>query len=71
MRVFAIWVELAHDMTIQGPHDADARHHGRAVVIHDQEHRFDRSLPFRALLFRLGQFGCSPCGILATKPNFW
>jgi hypothetical protein len=53
MRVFAIWVELAHDVPVQGPHEADARHHGWAVVFDDQEQRFDRGLPLREILLRL------------------
>jgi len=32
MRVFSIGVENAHDVTVQCSHDADARHHGRAVM---------------------------------------
>jgi hypothetical protein len=36
---------------VQRPHHADASHHGWAVEFHDQEHGFDRGLPFRDLLF--------------------
>jgi hypothetical protein len=46
-------VELPHYVTVQRPHDADARHHGRTGVFDDQEHRFDRGLPLRELLFGL------------------
>jgi hypothetical protein len=49
MRVFAVWIELPHDMTVQCVHDADPRKHGRAVMFDDQKHRFDRSLPLRAV----------------------
>jgi hypothetical protein len=42
-------------MPVQRPHDADARHHGRAVMFDDQKHCFDRSLPFIELLFSLGE----------------
>jgi hypothetical protein len=38
MRVFAIWVERTHDVPVQSPHDADARHHRRsAVAFGDQD----------------------------------
>jgi hypothetical protein len=55
MRVFAIGIELTHDIWVQRPHEAYARHHGRAAVFDDQEHRFDRGLPLRELLFGLGK----------------
>jgi hypothetical protein len=55
MRVFAVWIELPHDMTVQCLHDADLRKHGRAVLFDDQKHRFDRSLPLCELLFGLRQ----------------
>jgi hypothetical protein len=44
MRVFAPRIERPYDVAVQSPHDADARHHGRAVMFDDQEYRFDRSL---------------------------
>jgi hypothetical protein len=53
MRVFARRIELQRDVTVQRPHDADPRKPGRAVMFDDQEHRFDRSLPLRKLLFGL------------------
>jgi hypothetical protein len=56
MRVFAIWVELPKDVTVQCPHHANARHHGRPVILDDEEQRFDRSLPFLEMLFDLGSF---------------
>jgi hypothetical protein len=44
------------DVTVQGPHDADAREHRRAAVAFgDQEQDLDRSLPFLDLLFGLRQ----------------
>jgi hypothetical protein len=55
MRVFAIWVELPNDVTVQRPHDTDPRHHGRAVMVDNQEHRFDCGLPLAEVLFGLGQ----------------
>jgi hypothetical protein len=53
MRVIAIRIEFSNDVTVQSPHDADARHHGRTLVFDDQEHRFDCGLPLRELLFGL------------------
>jgi hypothetical protein len=55
--------ELPHDVTVQRPHDADARH-GRAVAIDDQEHRFDRTLPFLELLLGLRELLDIFCGVL-------
>jgi hypothetical protein len=45
MRVFAIGIELPNEVTVQRPHEADARHHGGSVILDDQEQRFDRGLP--------------------------
>jgi hypothetical protein len=55
MVVFAIGIEHALDVSIQRPHDADARHHRAAVAFGDQDQRFDRNLPFLELLFGLWQ----------------
>jgi hypothetical protein len=55
MGVFAIWIELANDAPVQGPHEADASKHRRAAVFDNQEQRFDRGLPLRDLLFGLRQ----------------
>src|SRR6202048_3384854 len=38
---------------VHSPHDTDARKHRRAVMFDHQEHRFDRGLPFREVLFAL------------------
>jgi hypothetical protein len=44
------------DVTVQGSHDADARHHRRAAVAFgDQDQDFNGSLPFLDLLFGLRQ----------------
>jgi hypothetical protein len=48
-------IKLPNDVPVQSPHDADARHHGRAGVLYDQQHGFDRGLPFREILFGLGK----------------
>ena len=57
MRVFAIGIELANVVTVQGPHDPDAREHRRAAVAFgDQDQDFNGSLPFLELLFALGEF---------------
>jgi len=53
MRVFAHWVEIPNDVSVQRPKDADACHHGRTLVFDDQQQRFDRGLPLVELLFGL------------------
>lgn len=53
MMLFPIWIEHPFDMSVQRPHDADARHHRRAAVLGDQEKHFDRSLSLLDLLFGL------------------
>jgi hypothetical protein len=53
MGVFAILIELPNDVTVQRSHDADVRHHRRAVMRDDQQQGFDRGLPFFKLLFGL------------------
>jgi len=48
---------------VQCPHDADARHHGRAAKLDDQEQGFDRGLPLIKILFGLRQAGDVVAGI--------
>jgi hypothetical protein len=44
MMVFAVGIEHPLDVTVQGPHDADAREHRRAVLVDDQKQGLDRIL---------------------------
>jgi hypothetical protein len=37
-------VKRAFNVSVQCPHDADARHHGRTAEFDDQEQRFYRGL---------------------------
>jgi hypothetical protein len=53
MMIFAIGVEHAFNLAVQRPHDADARHHRRAVLLGDQDQTFHCCLPFRHLVFGL------------------
>jgi hypothetical protein len=53
--VFARWIKHPLDVSVQCPHDTDARHHGRPIEIDDQEQGFDRGLPFLEQLLSLGQ----------------
>ena len=53
MRVLPARIKYPLDVTVQRPQHADARHHGRAVVLDDQEQRFGCGLPFINLLFGL------------------
>ena len=54
----------AFDVTVQGPHDPDAREHRRAVLVDDQKQGLDRILPFLDLLFGLRQLLDISGGIL-------
>jgi hypothetical protein len=42
---------------VQSPHDADAREHGGAAEVCQQDERFDRGPPFRRGGFAFGQGG--------------
>ena len=56
MRVFARCIKLPKVPAVQRSHDADACHHGRAVMFDDQEHRFDRSRHSARCCSALGSF---------------
>jgi hypothetical protein len=65
MMIFAIRIEYPLDVTVQCPHDADARHHrGAAVAFGDEDQDFNGSLPLLDLLFGLGQLLDISGGIL-------
>jgi len=55
MRVFARRIKHPLDVSVQCPHHTNARHHGRAVELDDQEQGFYRSLPFLKILLGLGK----------------
>ena len=55
MLVFAISVEHPLDVAVQSSHDADARHHGRAVELDYHEQGFNRGLPLVEQLLGLGE----------------
>lgn len=57
MMTFAVGVEIPNVVPIERPHDADAREHGRAAKLRDQEQRFHCGLPRRGVVFGLGQLG--------------
>jgi len=44
MMILARGIKLPNVAAVQCPHDADARHHGRAVEFDDREQGFDRGL---------------------------
>jgi hypothetical protein len=54
MRLFAIGIEHALDMTIERLHDPDPRHHRMSAAATEHQH-FDRRLPFRQVGFLLRQ----------------
>jgi hypothetical protein len=51
-------------MPIQRPQDADPREHRRPVMLHNQQQRFGRCLPFVGIVFCLGQLGDVGTGVL-------
>ena len=55
LRVFAGRIEYPLDVSVQRPQHADARHHGRAVELGDQEQGFYRGLPLVEILLGLGK----------------
>ena len=57
MRVFPVGTERPLDVAIERPHDADSREHRRAAKFCDQEQCFHGGLPWRGVVFRLGQLG--------------
>jgi hypothetical protein len=48
--LFAVGVEHALDVTVQGPHDADASEHGGAARRRDQDQGLHGGLPFLSLM---------------------
>jgi len=55
MRVLVRRIKLALDVSVQCSQHANARHHGRAVELDDQEQRFYRGLPLLDILLGLGK----------------
>ncbi len=69
MALFAIRVEHSLEVVVQRPHDADARKHCRAVIVDNQEHRFDRGLaPVRFDEQRGSGATPSADGVVVTGP---
>jgi hypothetical protein len=64
MKVFARRIEHPLDVTVQGPHDTDAREHRRPVMCCNQQKRLHRGLPWLGVVFCLGQFGDVSPGVL-------
>jgi hypothetical protein len=56
MRVFPVTVEHALDVSVQGPHDADARVHQWPAVFGRHDQRLGRCLPFLQVLLSLRKF---------------
>jgi hypothetical protein len=54
MMVVVILIKNPDDVTVQGPHDADAREHRRPVMFCNEQKRFHRGLPFHGIVFCLG-----------------
>jgi hypothetical protein len=55
MRVFARRIKHPLDVPIECPHHSNARHHGGAIELDDQEQGLDRGLPFLKMLLDLGK----------------
>ena len=66
MMLFAVQVEHALDVTVQRPHDPDARKHAGAAERGDQDQRFHCHLPLRSLVLILGQFRDVSAGVLES-----
>jgi hypothetical protein len=64
MRVFAIGIKLPDDVTVQCPHDPDARKHRRSARRRDQDQRLHCSLPFSGLVFGLRELRDVLAGVL-------
>ena len=62
--VLAIWIELALNVAIQCPHDADPREHCRAARRRDQDQRFHRGLPLGGFVLGLRKLRDVVAGIL-------
>jgi len=66
MLVFARGFKLPLNVSVKCPHDADVRHHGRAVEF-DKEPGFDRGLPFLEILLGFRQAGDVVAGIAQSR----
>jgi hypothetical protein len=56
MRLFAVRIEHPNAVAVQRSHHADARQHRRPAPFGDQDQRFHRRQPFRALWSAFGSF---------------
>ena len=63
MRVLARGIKLPNVAAVQRSHDTDARHHGRAVELDNQEQGFYRGLPLLEILLGFRQAGDVVAGI--------
>lgn len=57
MLFLPVWVEFPFDVTIERPHHADPGEHGRATAFSNQQKRLHGGLPFRGVVFVLGELG--------------
>ena len=56
MAIFARRVEHALDVTVQRPHDTDAREHRWPAMLRNQQKSLHRGLPFFGIVLCLEQF---------------
>jgi hypothetical protein len=57
MRIFAVRIEHALNVTVQRPHDTNPRHHRRAAMLDHQHQRLNAGLAFREGRFPFRQAG--------------
>jgi hypothetical protein len=57
MVIFSVGIECSFDVPVKRPHDANPGEHRWAAKFNDQEQRFHRGLPWRGVVFGLGQLG--------------
>lgn len=61
--ILSRWIENAFHVPVQRSHHADACEHRWPVMLCNEKQRLHRGLPFRGVVFGLGQFGYVERGI--------
>jgi hypothetical protein len=77
MMIFSVGIKLANVVAVQRLHDTNAREHRRPAMFGYEQKRRHRRLPFRGIVFRLGQFRDEFAGILqrddlaTARQRYW
>jgi hypothetical protein len=64
MMIFPVGIGSPNVMTVQRPHDANPGEHRRPAKVGNEKQPFHSGLPFRGVVFGLGQSGDVEGGIL-------